>query len=241
MRQALRISGTVLIAISVLGLAALGFTLLTPENAAPSATVSSAGISVPWAGGMSPSVGAGAARVQHQPSSDLRKPATDVRQADQPSNAAVSAAANAAFRPITRVVITTIGLSVEVVPAELVAVQRGLTWQVPAFKAGHAEGTAGAGQAGNAVLLGHVTSLHSGNVFQELDRVREGDVVRVFFGATDGFTYRVVATTHVPRTDSDTVQPTTVPSVSLITCTGTWLPTIWDYTERLVVRAELSQ
>jgi len=29
--------------------------------------------------------------------------------------------------------------------------------------------------------------------------------------------------------------------VSLITCTGVWLPTIWDYTERLVVRAELTQ
>ena len=28
-------------------------------------------------------------------------------------------------------------------------------------------------------------------------------------------------------------------SLTLITCTGLWLPTIWDYTERLVVRADL--
>ena len=30
-----------------------------------------------------------------------------------------------------------------------------------------------------------------------------------------------------------------VPAVTLVTCTGAWLPTVWDYAERLVVRAEL--
>jgi LPXTG-site transpeptidase (sortase) family protein len=123
----------------------------------------------------------------------------------------------------------------------MVPIEGGLTWQVPAFKVGHAEGTAGAGQAGNAVLLGHVTSLRSGNVFENLDRVQEHAVIQVFSGAGDPFMYRVVSTTHVPRSESDMLQPTATPSVSLITCTGTWLPTIWDYTERLVVRAELSR
>lgn len=55
------------------------------------------------------------------------------------------------------------------------------------------------------------------------------------------FDYRVVSVTAVPRSDSSVLQPTQMPSVSLITCSGIWLPTIWDYTERLVVHAELAQ
>jgi sortase (surface protein transpeptidase) len=45
----------------------------------------------------------------------------------------------------------------------------------------------------------------------------------------------------VPRTDTTSIEPGEAAAVSLITCTGVWLPTIWDYTERLVVRAELNQ
>jgi LPXTG-site transpeptidase (sortase) family protein len=143
-------------------------------------------------------------------------------------------------RPITHVTILSIGLDADVVDAALVSIDGGLTWQVPAFKVGHAESTAGAGQVGNAILLGHVTSLHSGNVFADLDRVRVGDTIRLF--STDQqFDYVVNSTQAVPRTDSSVVQPTPEPSVSLITCTGLWLPTIWDYTDRLVVHAELSQ
>jgi LPXTG-site transpeptidase (sortase) family protein len=113
-----------------------------------------------------------------------------------------------------------------------------MTWEVPAFKIGHAETTAGAGQPGNAVLLGHVTSLRSGNVFANLDQVTVGQAIQVFAEAT-AFNYTVVSTTHVPRTDTTAIEPGDATAVSLITCTGVWLPTIWDYTERLVVRAEL--
>lgn len=143
-------------------------------------------------------------------------------------------------QPITRIEIPAIGLAADVVEANLVAVDGGQTWQVPAFKVGHAQGTAGAGEAGNAVLLGHVTSLRSGNVFQDLDRVHVGDTVHVF-SESQQFAYEVVDTTAVSRTDNSVLQPTQVPSISLITCTGVWLPTIWDYTERLVVHAELAQ
>jgi LPXTG-site transpeptidase (sortase) family protein len=143
-------------------------------------------------------------------------------------------------RPITHVAIPAIGLDADVVDAALVDVDGGYTWQVPAFKVGHAESTAGAGQAGNAVLLGHVTSVHSGNVFADLDQAHVGDTVRVF-SDNARFDYTVVSTQAVPRSDSLVIDPTAAPSVSLITCTGVWLPTIWDYTERLVVHAELSQ
>jgi sortase A len=108
---------------------------------------------------------------------------------------------------------------------------------VPPFVVGHAEGTAGAGAAGNAVLMGHITSRNLGNVFINLDKVQVGDMLAVFSGDRQ-FDYRVVEVKAVPRTDVSVVEPTGKPTVTLITCTGTWLPLISDYSHRLVVRAE---
>ena len=113
-----------------------------------------------------------------------------------------------------------------------------VTWQVPPFVAGHADETGGAGGPGNAVLFGHVTSVHSGDVFRDLDQASVGDLVLVSSDARI-FRYRVVDTRRVSRDNSDVLQPTDVPSVTLITCEGVWLPSIWDYTHRRVVRAEL--
>ena len=140
--------------------------------------------------------------------------------------------------PITRVAIPRIWLDAEVVPAKFIQRDGGTTWEIPAFKAGHAEYTAGAGEAGNAILLGHVTSRSLGNVFQHLDRAQVGDLIHAFSGDRQ-FDYRVVDVRSVSRTDVSVLVTTPVASVSLFTCTGLWLPHIWDYTERLVVRAEL--
>jgi LPXTG-site transpeptidase (sortase) family protein len=140
--------------------------------------------------------------------------------------------------PITRVVIPRTALDAETVPAHLVDRAGGHTWEVPAFKIGHAEGTAGAGAPGNAVLVGHVTSRSVGNVFHNLDRVQIGDEVQVY-SAEQRFNYRVVDVRTVGRTETSVVSPTPTPSITLMTCTGVWLPVISDYAERLVVRAEL--
>jgi LPXTG-site transpeptidase (sortase) family protein len=142
------------------------------------------------------------------------------------------------FLPITHVLLPRTGLQADVVTADLVESDGGMTWEVPAFKAGHAEGTAGAGETGNAVLLGHVTSRRSGNVFLRLDQVKLGDEVDVFSG-DELFEYRVVEVRAVARTDVSVLDPTDTASVTLITCTGLWNPVIWDYMQRLVVRAEL--
>jgi sortase A len=109
---------------------------------------------------------------------------------------------------------------------------------VPAFKAGQAESTAGAGQRGNAVVMGHVSSLHSGDVFKNLEQVHLGDDVEVFSDERS-FAYRVFETRSVARTDLAMVEPTAEPIVSLFTCTGVWDAVAWDYTERLFVRARL--
>jgi sortase A len=143
------------------------------------------------------------------------------------------------FRPVTRVVIPRLALDAAVVPARLVERHAGGTWEVPAFAVGHAERTAGAGAPGNGVLVGHVTSQGAGNVFGDLGRVGVGDQVRVFSGA-QAFDYRVTEARAVARTDVSVVAPTEAASLSLITCTGRWLPDVGDFAERLVVRAELS-
>lgn len=141
-------------------------------------------------------------------------------------------------RPITRLIIERVGIETEVVPADLIEKNGGTVWEVPAFKAGHAQYTAGAGQPGTAVLLGHVSSVRSGNVFERLDRMQLGDTVQAFSGE-ESFTYQVTEILTVPRTDVGVMAPTETPTLAMFTCTGIWLPTIWDYTERLVVRAAL--
>jgi LPXTG-site transpeptidase (sortase) family protein len=232
MRLALRLAGNLLIGLSVLGLLGLGALVLLPAPSdGPAAGVTAMGQAVlaPWAE-VPPNGRLGSANHAHL---DGQPGALGVAA----NNTAVAPAAEV---PITHLAIPSIDLDVDVVDAALVDVDGGFTWQVPAFKVGHAESTAGAGQAGNAVLLGHVTSLHSGNVFADLDRVRVGDTIQVFSDDRQ-FDYTVVSAQPVPRTDSSVLQPTSDPSVSLITCTGVWLPTIWDYTERLVVHAELAQ
>jgi LPXTG-site transpeptidase (sortase) family protein len=142
------------------------------------------------------------------------------------------------FLPITRVSIPSISLDATAVPAELVQRQGGLTWEVPPFTIGHAQATAGAGDPGNAVLVGHVTSRSVGNVFEHLDKIGVGDAVQVF-SAAQIFEYHVVEVRTVARTNVSVVRPTSTPSITLITCTGLWLPVVSDYAERLVVRAEL--
>jgi len=139
--------------------------------------------------------------------------------------------------PITGLRIASINLKTEVVVAEY-SEQDGGTWLVPKFKAGHAELTAGAGEVGNAVLFGHVTSLTLGNVFERLHRVHVGDTIEVY--SNDRlYDYQVTELRTVSRTDVSVLDPQDTPSISLITCTGAWLPLLNDYAQRLVVRGEL--
>jgi len=156
------------------------------------------------------------------------------------ASSAVTTAATAAvpFRPITRIVMPSIRLASEVTPAKLLKRDGGMTWDIPARVAGHAETSAGVGGPGNAVLLGHVVSRDAGNVFNHLDRARVGDLVRVF-SDEEYFDYRVVDIREVPRTDTSVLDPTETASLSLITCAGAWMPFVREYAERLVVRAEL--
>jgi LPXTG-site transpeptidase (sortase) family protein len=155
--------------------------------------------------------------------------------ADEPVVAEVVAPAP---MPITHLRISRIQLDAEVVDAPFVDKTGGATWEVPRFKAGHAEYTAGAGEIGNAVIFGHLTSLTLGNVFQHLDRTRVGDVVQIFT-ADQTYDYKVIEVRRVPRTEVSVMDPTDYAAISLITCAGVWLPFVQDYAERLLVRGQL--
>lgn len=218
MSTALRWTGNVLIVISLVGVVGVAYVALLPEDTPP-----------PWVQEVTMSL----------PSSSVRAGPASVRPFNVAQPAESLGAASRATRPITHVRVEQIGLDVDVVPARLIERDAGTTWEVPAFRVGHAEWTAGAGEPGNAVLLGHVTSVRSGNVFHDLDKVEIGDVVEVF-AEDQRFDYRISEVARVPRDASDVLEQGTQASVTLITCTGVWLPTIWDYTERLVVRAELA-
>ncbi|HEY3063782.1 MAG TPA: class F sortase [Chloroflexota bacterium] len=214
MRTSLRWLGNLCIALSALGVAGVALVVFGPETAPP------------WLEDVRVTL----ATEDSRANTAGKAPVGSIRP--------VAAAVGADYRAITHLAIDSIGLSADVVPAQLIERNGATTWEVPAFKVGHAETTAGAGAPGNAVLLGHVTSVRSGNVFEELGQVHVDDTIQVFANR-DRFDYRVVDVERVPRSRTDVLEQGAAPTVSLITCTGVWLPTIWDYTERLVVRAEL--
>lgn len=149
-----------------------------------------------------------------------------------------STAVAGTFRPVTRVVIPSIKLDAPTVPADLVRDNGAITWSVPPFKVGHAQDTGAAGGPGNAVLVGHVTSQSLGNVFEHLHDVHTGDAITIFSN-DQRFSYRVSVVRTVERSDVSVVQPSTTPALTLITCTGVWLPLVNDYAQRVIVRAEL--
>jgi LPXTG-site transpeptidase (sortase) family protein len=140
--------------------------------------------------------------------------------------------------PITKLIIARIRLDSAVVPARLVPHAGGITWEVPAFRVGHGLYTAGAGEPGNGVLIGHVSSISHGNVFRDLERVRVGDKIEVY-SDDKGFDYVVTQAKAVPRHDLSLMAPTQGAAVTLVTCTGQWLADIQDYSHRVIVQAVL--
>lgn len=146
-------------------------------------------------------------------------------------------AGNDSAKPITWLALPRIGLQTTVVPAVLVQDGDSVTWEIPKYVAGHAESSAGAGEVGNAVILGHLVSRTLGNVFEHLDRARPGDLLRVRSGSQE-FDYTIIEVTTVDRTDVEVLDPTSNPTITLITCAGLWNPVLHDYMERLIVRGQ---
>lgn len=103
------------------------------------------------------------------------------------------------------------------------------------------------GAGSNAVFAGHVNWAGALGAFGKIDELMEGDTVRLI--ADDGrqFTYEVRANYAVDPADPESLKvmaPTETDTITLITCSGTWIPDPserfgGDYTTRTIVQAKL--
>jgi LPXTG-site transpeptidase (sortase) family protein len=97
------------------------------------------------------------------------------------------------------------------------------------------------GQPGNALLNGHVDWWTGSAVFTRLSQLRPGDMVTVIRGDGTRLTFKVTGRSIVTAGArvATLFAPSKVASLTLITCTGAWDPSILSDTHRLLVSAVL--
>ena len=91
---------------------------------------------------------------------------------------------------------------------------------------------------GNIFLAGHLTVANSPAVFWNLQNVQIGDHVLINAGQAD-FYYSVTSAVYETKADAlhAVLDPVDRETVTLMTCAGNYIPSIGDYTDRLIVRA----
>ena len=137
--------------------------------------------------------------------------------------------------PAVRIVIPSIEVDSEVMEIGTKYNEKGeLVWETAAFAVGHHLGTANPGEAGKIVMSGHISSplSHEGDVFRRLPEIELGDEI-ILYTLKDEFRYRVTETDVVLPTEVNIMNPSSEPTVVLITCVPDWV-----YTHRLVVTAK---
>jgi sortase (surface protein transpeptidase) len=110
----------------------------------------------------------------------------------------------------------------------------------PYQEAGWYTGSVRPGQAGPAVLLGHVDSKSAPGVFFRLAQLRPGDRVEVTRADGSRVTFRVSGKMQVAKSrfPTDLVYgPTLRPSLHLVTCGGTFDKTVRHYRDNVIVTA----
>lgn len=103
-------------------------------------------------------------------------------------------------------------------------------------------GGARPGQAGPAILLGHVDWYHGPAVFFRLATLHAGDAVQVDRADRSTVAYRVTSMVRVPkdRFPSELVfKPSLTPSLRLVTCGGSFDRTTRNYRDNVIVFAAL--
>jgi sortase A len=94
-------------------------------------------------------------------------------------------------------------------------VVQGDTWDQLKKGVGQHVGSADPGQAGNVVLSAHDDVF--GEIFRNLDRLQPGDQV-MLFTAQQQYVYIVTSSQIVAPTQVDLMNPTSVPTLTLISC-----------------------
>src|SRR5206468_10507168 len=94
------------------------------------------------------------------------------------------------------------------------------------------------GAPGNAVIAGHVVTLGEGNVFRFLYQLDVGDQIQVWDQREALHTFAVSGVRLVSPTDVTVMDPTPDPTLTLITCGGTFDPLKREFSDRLIVTAK---
>jgi sortase (surface protein transpeptidase) len=113
----------------------------------------------------------------------------------------------------------------------------------PWEKAGWYTGSARPGQAGPAVVLGHVDSTSGPAVFYRLATLRPGNAVEVTRADGTRVTFRVSGRQQVAKSQFPTdlvYGPTLEPSLRLVTCGGTFDRRSGHYRDNIIVSAVLA-
>jgi Sortase domain len=107
--------------------------------------------------------------------------------------------------------------------------------------AGWYDGGPRPGQAGPAVILGHVDSHNGPGIFFDLSTVRPGTLVRVDRADGSTVTFRVRKVTRVSKTSFPTdlvYAPTLDPTLRLVTCGGSFDHTRGSYRDNVIAFAD---
>lgn len=143
--------------------------------------------------------------------------------------------------PITRIEIPSIGVDAEVVTkgvtAEGVMEDPKGPWEVAWYNF-----SALPNRVGNIVMAGHLDYINVGAaVFYKLGSLKEGDEVLINLENGETATYRVTTVASYNASTApvqEIVGPTTVETVTLITCGGAFNRSTREYDSRVIVRAE---
>jgi LPXTG-site transpeptidase (sortase) family protein len=170
---------------------------------------------------------------------DIAAPAAG--PSSHPANAALTQAGLVAnLRPV-RLVIPSIHLDAAIEARGLDASRNLDTAQDIEHAAWYDRGPA-PGQAGNALINGHVNWWTGDAVFMRLKQVRLGDKVQVVRADGTSVFFTVSGRQTVPANArvASLFAPSLTASLTLITCTGVWNPLTLTDTQRLLVSARLA-
>ncbi|MBC7811428.1 MAG: sortase, partial [Burkholderiales bacterium] len=223
---------SIMLAVSVVGLAALGSTWMqaTPDAPLPTLVM------------FAPTATATPSPTATIPPTATLVPEVVSSNSTNVSSGPVSQAEwNAQFAPppvpATRIIIPSLDIDTDIIEAPIV----GETWDVSGFfeEIAHLEGTAYLGGTGNAVIAGHVTTTRGIGPFYEIANLKEGDVI-IARGEGVEYRYTVSFVRDVEPTDIEYAMPLPGTVLTLVTCTS-WNEALRRYTQRVVVRAELME
>lgn len=165
-------------------------------------------------------------------------PEEAIETAAKPAEVPLVENAEAITRPDSpsRIVIGSISLDAKVVEVGIVVENGKPVWDTAAFAVGYHRGTALPGTRGNTVMAGHISSpvTKKGDIFKRLPEVRIGDRIEVYAGERR-VSYQVSEVRVVPPTAVQVMNPTSEPTLTLITCYPDQ-----EYSHRLVVIATLA-